>query len=270
MKNRLSNIVIGIKGAGEMASAIAWRLYMANLKSIYMMEVREPLAVRRHVAFSEAVYCGTQTVEGVEAIKTDNIDGIKDIWKNEKIALVIDPEWQTQNKLRPDVMVDAILAKRNLGTKTTEADLVIGLGPGFVAGRDVHMVIETNRGHHLGRIMTSGEADPNTGIPGTIGGYASERVLRAPKDGVFRAQKEIGELVSAGELIGTVDRATVTAQLDGVLRGLIRPDTTVQKGLKLGDIDPRGRVEYCATISDKARAIAGSVLEAVLRVYHSG
>ncbi len=264
-----SNIVIGIKGAGEMASAVAFRLYMANLRSIFMMEVPKPLAVRRQVAFSEAVYSKKQTIEGVEAVRTDDLKGMKKIWESQKIAVLIDPEWDSIEKIHPAVIVDAILAKRNLGTNLDEASLVIGLGPGFVAGRDVHMVIETNRGHHLGRIITEGQADPNTGVPGTIGGYSSKRVLRAPQKGVFHAKKAIGEAVKAGDVVGTVGNAEVVAEIDGVLRGLIRPDTKVKSGLKLGDIDPRGIVEYCSTISDKARAISGSVLEAVLRVHNT-
>jgi xanthine dehydrogenase accessory factor len=149
-----------------------------------------------------------------------------------------------------------------------EAPLVIGLGPGFAAGQDVHMLVETNRGHHLGRIITTGSAEPNTGIPGPIGGYTEERVLRAPCDGEFKAKASIGDQVKKGERIGTVEAEVVRARIDGVLRGLIRTASPVHRGLKIGDIDPRGDVNYCHTISDKARAISGSVLEAILRVYN--
>jgi xanthine dehydrogenase accessory factor len=166
------------------------------------------------------------------------------------------------------VLVDAILAKRNLGTGLHEAELVIALGPGFIAGQDAHRVIETNRGHDLGRIITGGAAEPNTGIPGAIGGFTEERVLRAPREGTFIASRAIGDLVKSGETVGTVDGQGVIAKIDGVLRGLIRDDQHVVSGLKLGDIDPRCEVRFCYTISDKARAIAGSVLEAIMRKYN--
>ena len=172
------------------------------------------------------------------------------------------------DQTQPDVVIDAILAKKNLGTHKNEAPLVIGLGPGFVAKQDVHMVIETNRGHNLGRIITSGSAEPDTGIPGSINGYTEERVLRAPCDGEFNARRSIGDSVKRGDAIGTVAQEPVVAKIDGVIRGLIRSSANVNRGLKIGDIDPRGRVDYCATISEKARAIGGSVLEAILRVYN--
>jgi xanthine dehydrogenase accessory factor len=264
----MRKLSIGIKGAGEMASAIAWRLYMANIRKIFMMEIPSPLAVRRGVCFSEAVHERNKTVEGVEAVKADRIDDVEKIWHNEKIALLVDPKWMSRNELQPDVMLDAILAKRNLGTARAEASLVIGLGPGFVAGGDVHMVIETNRGHNLGRIITSGSAEADTGVPGDISGYTRERVLRAPAGGVFRTVKTIGDLVKKGEVVGEVGGVEMRTMIDGIIRGLIRPDITVTRGMKLGDIDPRGGLNYCYTISDKARAIAGSALEAILRVFN--
>ena len=248
-----------------MASAVAWRLYMANLRRILMLEIQNPMAVRREVAFCEAIHDGQKEVEGVKAVSADGIDAIKACWQGNAIAVVADPRWRSLSKIKPDVVVDAILAKKNLGTNVNEAELVIGLGPGFSAGKDVHLVIETNRGHHLGRIITSGAAEPNTGIPGSIEGYAEERVLRAPGGGIFRAQKQIGDSVKKDEILGFVDEEKVIAGIEGVLRGLIRSGSRVSKGLKLGDIDPRGEAGYCYTISDKARAIAGSVLEAILR-----
>ena len=262
---KISQLIIGIKGAGEMASAVAWRLYMANLQKIFMMETRCPLAVRREVSFCEAIYEESKRVEGVEAVKAENVEAIKKVWDNGKIAVIIDPEWKTKEKVQPDVMVDAILAKKNLGTTIEEAPLVIGLGPGFDAGRDVHMVIETNRGHNLGIIITSGCAELNTGIPGNIGGYTAERVLRAPIDGVFQAIMAIGDLVKKGAVIGAVEGSEIHSKIDGVIRGLIRSNIRVKQGLKLGDIDPRGNVSYCYIISDKARAVGGAVLEAILR-----
>ena len=260
--------MVAIKGAGEMASAVAWRIYMSNIRQILMLETDSPLAVRREVSFCEALYDGCQTVEGVEACRTENDAAIREAWNRQKIAVIVDPEWKMLNRFQADVVIDAILAKKNLGTQMSEAPLVIGLGPGFVAGKDAHLVVETNRGHNLGRILTSGSAEPNTGIPGQIGGYAAERVLRAPCDGQFRAECAIGDQVKKGDVVARVEADAVRAKIDGVLRGLIRSSSHVSRGLKLGDIDPRGDADYCYTISDKARAISGSVLEAVLRVYN--
>jgi len=251
-----------------MASAVAWRLHMANIKKIFMMEIAYPLAVRREVSFCEAVHERHKEIEGVGAILAKDPEKIQSIWRNGKIAVVVDPTWKTLSRIRPDSVIDAILAKKNLGTTLEDASLVIGLGPGFTAGQDVHTVIETNRGHNLGRIIMSGEAAPNTGIPGPVSGFAGERVLRAPADGQFMAQRAIGDHVEKGEVIGFVEGVEVVAGITGVLRGLIRPGSQVSRKLKIGDIDPRGDAGYCYTLSDKARAIAGSVLENIMRVYN--
>ena len=264
----LSELTIVIKGAGEMASAVAWRLYMANFKKILMLETAKPLAVRRRVSFCEALHDGSQTVEGVKAIMAGAIGGIQTAWEQGRIAVAADPQWLLPQQVRPKVVVDAILAKKNLGTRMTDAELVIGLGPGFTAGQDVHMVIETNRGHDLGRILTTGSAQANTGVPGAIAGYARERVLRSPAAGYFQTTRSIGDLVKTEEIIGTVAGQKVTSRIDGVLRGLIRSEAKVTRGLKIGDVDPRDQKQFCHTISEKARAIGGSVLEAVLRVYN--
>jgi xanthine dehydrogenase accessory factor len=267
---QLSELVIGIKGAGEMASGIAWRLYMANLRKIFMMDVHAPLAVRRDVSFCEALLDGQQALEGVTAVKAADSREVDAIWRDGAIAVLADPEWHATQALGPDVVIDAILAKRNLGTTTKEAALVVGLGPGFTAGEDVHLVIETNRGHNLGRIIQTGCAEPNTGIPGSIGGHTATRVLRAPKSGIFKSDRSIGEITGKDDVIGTVDNEKVVAEINGVIRGLIRPNISVTKGLKIGDIDPRKKVTYCSTISEKSRAIGGAVLEAILRVYNRG
>ena len=233
-----------------------------------MLETDTPLAVRREVSFCEAVHDDSKTVEAVEATRVDRAKDVHEAWIQGKIAVAADPEWKMLDRMQPDVVIDAILAKKNLGTHPREAPLVIGLGPGFVAGQDVHFVIETNRGQNLGRIITSGTAEPNTGIPGSIGGYTEERILRAPCYGEFKAGSSIGDRVKKGDQIGTVASDAVHAKIDGVVRGLIRSPANVHQGLKIGDIDPRGTVDYCHTISDKARAISGSVLEAILRVYN--
>ena len=233
-----------------------------------MLETAMPLAVRREVAFSEAVCAGSKTVEGVEAVKAAGAGQVRRIWDQSQIAVMVDPEAATLRDIRPDVLVDAILAKQNLGTRLCDAPLVIGLGPGFTAGADVHVVVETQRGHHLGRILTTGSAEPNTGIPGAVEGVTEDRVLRAPAEGEFRSSCWIGDRVEKGAVIGRVAGKAVVGRIGGVLRGLIRPGTWVTPGLKIGDIDPRGNVDHCYSISDKARAIAGSVLEAVLRIYN--
>lgn len=263
------DLTVGIKGAGEMASAIAWRLYQARIHRIFMMEIARPLAVRRMVSFCETIYSGSHTVERVAATHVDRSSAIHPAWEKRLIAVGPDPTWSWIESMRPHVVIDAILAKKNLGTSCSEAPLVIGVGPGFTAPGDVHLVVETQRGHDLGRVITTGAAAKNTGIPGDIGGFALERVLRAPVAGCFETDFDIGDTVRQGDIIGEVDGQDVIAVIGGVLRGLIRSGVHVEKGLKLGDIDPRGNAEYCQTISDKARAISGSILECIMRYYNS-
>ena len=184
------------------------------------------------------------------------------------MPLLVDPEAKVKDILKPDVLVDAILAKKNLGTRISDASLVIGLGPGFQVGEDVHQVVETNRGHNLGRVILEGKAEENTGVPGPIAGVTADRVLRAPRDGVFSTDKNIGEHVDAGEVIGTVGGSEVRTRIGGVIRGLIRNGLEVPRGIKLGDVDPRDVREYCYTVSDKARAVAGGVLEGILSLFN--
>jgi xanthine dehydrogenase accessory factor len=263
----LPRLVVLIRGAGEMASGVAWRLHQAHFR-VLLTEIPEPLAVRREVSFCEAVYEGRKTVEGVEAILAATPEEVAGIWAGQRIPLLIDPDLTRVRGLHPDALVDAILAKKNIGTRITDAPWVIGLGPGFRAGQDVHLVVETNRGHNLGRLYTEGEAEPDTGEPGLIGGFSRERVLRAPFSGRLRSLKSIGDPVEAGEPVAEVAGQIVSSRIPGILRGLIRDDTFVPALLKIGDVDPRGRREYCYTISEKARAIAGSVLEGLLRRFN--
>lgn len=260
----LSPLIV-VKAAGEMASAIAWRLYMANMRRICMLDLDQPLCVRRRVSFCAALESGSAVVEGVRAVSARDLSGIEAAWEAQAIAVVSTRDWEGIDAPVPDVLIDAILAKHNLGTRKDAAALVIALGPGFTAGEDCHLVIETKRGHDLGRIITSGSAAPNTGVPGDIDGQTDARVLRAPVDGTFRSERSIGDTVRSGDVVGYVAAHAVCAQLNGGLRGLLRTGTDVPQGLKLGDIDPRGRREYCDTMSDKARAIAGAVLECVMR-----
>jgi len=254
-----------IRGAGEMASGVAWRLYMANVRRIVMTELDAPLCVRRTVSFSAALDARAAMVEGVEAWACKSRAEIEQAWSAGRIAVVSQAHWNVAGEIAPDVVIDGILAKRNVATKISDAPLVIALGPGFTAGSDCHLVVETNRGHRLGRVIVEGSAEANTGVPGDIAGHTEARVLRAPADGEFVSNKEIGDVVVRSDLIGSVAETPVTAALSGVLRGLIRPGTYVTRGVKIGDIDPRAEREHCYTISDKARAIAGGVLEAMMR-----
>jgi xanthine dehydrogenase accessory factor len=261
---RIEDLVVLIRGAGEMASGVAHRLYQSHFK-ICMLEIPHPLAVRREVSFCEAIYEGEKEVEGVRAKLISKPEEIPSTWGKRKIPLLMDPEGKkTWSFLKPDILIDAIMAKKNLGTQITDAPLVIGLGPGFTTMKDVHIVIETNRGHHLGKMILNGAAEPDTGIPGEIGGYTLQRVLRTMKKGVFHSQKSIGERVAKGSVVAVVDDFPIIAKISGVVRGLLRDGTEVKKGMKVGDIDPRGKRELCFTISDKARSIAGGALEAIL------
>lgn len=246
-----------------MATAVAHRLARCHFK-VCMTEIAWPMAVRRGVSFCEAIFEKKQEVEGITARLVESPEEIEKVWDCGQLPIMVDPGCRVKDYIVPDILVDAILAKVNIGTSITDAPLVIGLGPGFTAGQDVHLVIETNRGHNLGKVIFQGQAEPNTGIPGSIGGFTAERVLRAPVAGIFQGSKQIGDAVKAEETVGLVNGAQVKADLSGVLRGLIRDGTKVEPGLKLGDIDPRGDREYCFTISDKARAIAGGVLEGVM------
>jgi len=265
---KISELIILIRGAGEMASGVAHRLHRSHFR-ICMTEVSHPLAVRREVSFCEAVYEGEKEVEGVRAKLISVPDGIESEWKKGHIPLLIDPEAnKTREFLKPDVLIDAIMAKKNLGTHLEDAPLVIGLGPGFSAGKDVHIVIETNRGHHLGKMILKGEAEPDTGIPGEVGGYTIERLLRTMKKGIFLPQKMIGDKVTKGSVVAVVDDYPVMAEVNGVVRGLLREGIEAKRGMKVGDIDPRGKKEHCFTISEKARAIGGGALEAILYWYN--
>lgn len=250
-----------IRGAGDLASGVAVRLHRAGF-AVVMSEIDRPTAVRRTVAFAEAVYQGSVEVEGIEGVKAPDAETVRRLLAAGKIPVMVDPEALIRREIAPLLLVDAILAKRNLGTRITDAPAVVALGPGFAAGVDAHAVIETKRGHALGRVIKQGEAHPDTGIPGEIGGFGEERVLRAPEAGVFEGTREIGDRVTADEIVGTVGDAPVRARLTGVLRGLVRSGLEVTAGSKLGDVDPRASREDCFLVSDKALAVGGGVLEA--------
>lgn len=268
MVDALQTLKIIVRGAGEMATGTAFRLHRSGFTRLLMTDIAAPLAVRRKVSFCEALWEGSWEVEGIRAVKITRAEDASSLWNEGVVPVIVDPANQSRSIIKPHVVVDAILAKENLGTSITDADLVIALGPGFHAGRDAHYVVETNRGHDLGRLIFEGPATPNTGTPGDIAGQTSTRVLRAPQDGVFSSDADIGMLVKKGQIVGSVSGAPVTAGLDGALRGLIRPGVQVTRGLKIGDVDPRGDVSYCYTISEKARAIGGTVLEALLMTFN--
>lgn len=252
-----------VRGAGDLGSSVAVCLHSVGFR-VVMTEIAQPLAVRRAVSFSDAVYDGETAVEGVPAILAKEPAGIEKILQRDAIALLIDPPGEIVTTLKPLVLVDAILAKRSLGTSRADAPVVIALGPGFTAGEDAHAVIETQRGHTLGRIIWEGSATADTGIPGNILGHAIDRVLRAPAAGTMQWQAQIGDLVHSDDVLGHVDERPILAPFDGALRGAIRDGVHVTSGMKIGDVDPRGDATACFTISDKARAIAGSTLQAIL------
>ncbi len=258
----MKDALIVIKGAGEMASGIAHRLFMANVSRICMLEIETPLCVRRTVSFCEAVFEQEAQVEGVAGKLVRNRADLAEAWDRGQIGVIIDPAWKMIAELRPDIVVDAIMAKKNLGTRKDEAPFVIGVGPGFSAPDVVHVVVESNRGHDLGRVIYRGAAEPHTGMPGLTAGFSRERVLRSPHEGTVRHVKSIDDMVRKGETVLYVDDTPVPAGIDGAVRGLIR-DMRVRANEKVGDIEPRGDTRYSKTISDKARAIAGGVLEAV-------
>ena len=257
-------MIIWIRGAGDLASGIAYRLHQSGF-SIVMSDLPIPTSIRRTICFSEAIVQGETTVEGVTAVFAKNAEAANQILSRGNIAVLADPEGIEARKLNPVAIVDAILAKRNLGTKITDAPIVVGVGPGITAGEDCHAVVETMRGHTLGRVYYEGSALPDTGIPGNIGGFTLERLLRAPCDGVFRGVKRIGDVVSAGDVCAYVDGQPIVTKISGVLRGLLPDGLSVTANMKSGDVDPRCEVSHCYTISDKALAIGGGVLEAVSR-----
>lgn len=254
---------IWIRGAGDLATGIALRLYRSGF-DIIMSDIPVPTTVRRTVAFSPAVYTGETQVEGITGKLCENISMIDTVIESGCIPVIVDPSGEIMKEYKPDIIVDAIIAKTNIGTKITDADIVIGVGPGFEAGVDCHAVVETKRGHNLGRVIWSGSAYPNTGVPGNIGGYTVERIIRATADGVFSAKVNIGDFVKAGDLLAYCDETPVYANIDGIVRGLLQDGVKVKKGMKSGDVDPRAEREYCFSVSDKASAIGGGVLEAIL------
>ncbi|HIQ05263.1 MAG TPA: EF2563 family selenium-dependent molybdenum hydroxylase system protein [Anaerolineae bacterium] len=252
-----------IKGAGDLATGVAYRLHKIGFP-VVMTELPRPMVVRRAVSFAQAVFDGETTVEGIIARRVATPDEVANLLADGVIPVLVDPQAACRQTLAPVVMVDAIMAKRNTGTRIVDALLVIALGPGFQAGVDCHAVIETNRGHWLGRVIWKGSAQPNTGTPGLVAGRQAERVLRSPTEGYVRPLHSIGDRVAEGEIVATVAGQEVMAPFDGVLRGLIHESVPVKAGMKIGDVDPRSEASYCFSISEKSLAIGGGVIEAIL------
>lgn len=265
-KNKWKPLVI-VRGGGDLATGTIYRLWSSGFR-VLVLETEYPASIRRQVSVSEAVYEGRAEVEGMQALLIRSPEEMQSVWEKDAVPVLVDPKGNSIKELCPDVVVDAIIAKKNLGTSKDMAPLTIGLGPGFIAGEDVDVVIETKRGHNLGRVIRSGSAVPNTGIPGNIGGYAKERVLHAKEAGTLYHVCAIGDVVEKGEKIAYIQKENqevpVYATISGIIRGLIRDGYLVTKGFKIADIDPRKEeLENCFTISDKARCIAGSVLEVI-------
>jgi xanthine dehydrogenase accessory factor len=258
------NDVAIVRGGGDLASGTIQKLYRSGFK-VLVLEVSKPTSIRRSVSFSEAVYEGKVEIEGIEAIHVHNLEEIENAWSNKKVPVIVDEKGEYISKINPKIVVDAIIAKKNIGTTKDMADITIALGPGFTAGDDVDIVIETSRGHNLGRLILSGKAKENTGIPGSIMGYAKERVIHATSAGIIKNVVNIGTVVEKDEVISYIGDIPVKATISGLLRGILRDGSIVTKGFKIADIDPRVSEKMnCYTISDKARNIAGGVLEAVL------
>ena len=269
MATNLSELKVLIRGAGEVASGIAHRLHRCHFK-VCLTEIEKPLAVSRGTAFSEAVWDGTKTIEEVTAVLVPNsAEDIYRVWRGGNIAIVIDARASVKEMIRPDVIIDAVMAKRNIGTKLTDAPLVIGAGSGFYAGKDVHVVIETKHSNNLGRVILEGEAERDTGTPVAIGGLTKERVIWASRPGAFTTEKEIAEPVQSGQVIGWVENVSIEAPVGGMLRGLLRSGASVLQGDKLVEVDPENDGAVCYVIRDKMRAIAGGVLEAIMMKYNT-
>ncbi len=252
-----------IRGAGDIATGIGHRLFRSGFK-VFMTEVERPACIRRSVAFSQAVYEGRAEVEGVTSVLAKHPREALEMSGRGYVPVLVDPRAKSREVLKPTAVVDAIMSKHNLNTDMQMACIVIGVGPGFFAGKDCHAVVETMRGHDLGRVIYNGEASQNTGVPGQVGGFSRERVVYAPHCGAIKVFCDIGSRVGKDDLIAGIGKTEITAPIAGVVRGIIRDGFVVTKGMKVGDIDPRSNAANCYTISDKARAVGGGVLEALL------
>lgn len=259
------NFKVLIKGSGDIASGIACRLFECGF-SIIMTEIPKPTAIRRTVSFCTAVYKGSFELEGIKAILCKDLSDCLCAISNGNIGVIVDELAEIKNEWKPDIIIDAILAKKNLGLEKEDAPITIGIGPGFCAQTDCDCVIESQRGHDLGRCIYDGYAAPDTGVPGEIGGYAKERVIKSPSSGIYKDIIHIGDHVKKGHILALVDDVPVRASIDGILRGQLKGGLFVQSGMKVADIDPRAQIDHCFSVSDKARSLGGGVLEAILKI----
>lgn len=255
--------IVIFRGGGDVATGSIQKLYRTGFR-VLVLEMEKPLCIRRYVSCAQAMVDGEIVIEGMKAKKVEDLNQVKKAWDDDIVPVLKDPKGESIKKLKPLAVVDATLAKKNIGTNKSMAPITIALGPGYEAGKDVDIVIETNRGHDLGRLIFEGPAQKNTGVPGNIKGFTSERILRSPDDGYIEVIHDIGDVVKKGDILAKVNESYVKAGLDGMIRGMITNHSKVHKGLKVGDVDPRVIKENARTISDKARLIGGGTLEAIL------
>ena len=261
------HVSVLVRGGGDLASGVIYRLHRAGF-GVIVTELAKPKLVRRTVSYGDAVWSNSITVEGITAHRADSLDNVPDVLSNDDIPVLVEPTKQAIERLAPIIVVDARMEKQPLDSSVDDAPLIVALGPGYVAGQHCHAVIETKRGHRLGRVIRDGSAEPDTGIPGSVNSHTNSRVLRAPEAGYVQAEKQIGDTIQQGETIASLNHNKIIAPFDGILRGLIHSEVNVEPGMKIGDLDPRANRENCFTISDKALAIGGGVLEAVLSAPH--
>lgn len=259
-------MLICIKGAGDLATGIAWRLHRCGFK-ICCTDIAQPTTVRCTIAFSRAVYEGRATVMDLTGVLAADAEDALRIIGDGDVPVLVDPDYTEARKLDPDVLVDAIIAKKNIRTELCDAPLVVGVGPGFTAGINCHFCVESNRGHNMGRTIYDGSTEPDTAVPGDVGGFAQERIIRATADGIWHPKVRIADYVRKGDLVALAGETPVYAGMSGIVRGMLPEGTPTRLGLKSGDIDARCEVEDCFTSTDKANAIAGGILEGIL--YHT-
>lgn len=255
--------LVVLRGGGDLASGVAYRLHRAGFP-VAITELAAPIMVRRTVSYGAAVFEGQISVEGITARRVNGVQDVSPAIAAGEIPVLVDTNGDALAQLKPTVLIDARMSKTNTGTSLSDAPFVLALGPGFSAAQDCHAVIETNRGHNLGRVIWQGPSEPDTGTPGSVAGYQAERIIRAPRDGRVTPAAQISDVLDEGQLIASVDGAEIIAPFRGALRGLVHPTVQVSAGLKIGDLDPRAVPEHCFTISDKSLAIGGGALEAIL------
>ena len=255
--------IVIVRGGGDLGTGVAYRLFKAGYKLV-VLDIEEPSNIRRKVSFSEAIYSGELEVEGIKAVLAKSLDEIYQGLDYGIIPVYVDPKGEIIEEIKPLAVVDCIIAKKNLGTSRKLAGITIGVGPGFEAGVDVDLVVESKRGHNLGKVIHKGMAEPDTGIPGNIMGFTEERIVRAGDSGIIKNFYNIGDFIEEGDLLCEINGVKTLAKISGILRGMIKEGLYVEEGLKIGDIDPRGIKEYAFTISDKAISIGGGVLEGIM------